>query len=191
MKICIGVCTNRLIKSKTAQSVMNLVAHSKYDYEILVSTRGYNTSENRNWIATKAVNSGADYLFFVDDDMILPKDTLERLLEANKDIIGGVYLTKYEVQAPVYELLPDTEAKDDIFEVAAIGTGAMLIKCDVFKKIPQNYKGTKGWFNYIWNDNGSVAMSHDWLFCKNARELGFKIWAEPRLDIKHIGSFTF
>lgn len=164
---------------------MNIVAYSKYDYEILVSTRGYNTSENRNWIAAKAVNSGADYLFFVDDDMILPKEALERLLEANKDIIGGVYLTKYEVQAPVYELLPGTQPEKDIFQVAAIGTGAMLIKTDVFKRLPQP------WFKYEWNQNGSVKRSHDWIFCEDARNAGYKVWAEPRLDIKHIGQFCY
>jgi hypothetical protein len=186
LKIAIGIPTNRLIKSKTAQSVMNLVAYTKnVEFEILVSTRGYNTSENRNWIAAKAVNSGCDYLFFVDDDMILPKDTLERLLEASKDIIGGVYLTKYEVQDYVYELLPGTQPDKDIFEVAAIGTGAMLIKCDVFRKLPQP------WFKYEWNQNGSVKRSHDWIFCEDARNAGYKVWAEPRLEIGHIGLFTF
>ena len=128
MKITIGIPTNRLIKPKTAQSLLNLVAYSKHDYIILISTRGYNTSENRNWIAAKAINNGCDYLFFVDDDMILPKEALERLLEANKDIIGGVYLTKYEVQAPVYKLLPDRKSKkDEGFEVAAICIWAIFI----------------------------------------------------------------
>lgn len=185
MKIAIGIPTNRLIKPKTAESVMNLVAHSKHDYQILVSTRGYNTSENRNWIAAQACQRGCDYLFFVDDDMILPEDTLERLLEAEKDIIGGVYLTKYELQAPVYELLPGTMGQEEVFEVAAIGTGAMLIKTDVFKKLPQP------WFKYEWNDNGSVKRSHDWIFCEDARNAGFKVWADPKIDIKHIGQYEY
>jgi hypothetical protein len=85
MKIALGIPTNRLIKPKTAQSLLDLVNFSKYDWKVLVSSRGYNTSENRNWIATQAVNSGCDYLFFVDDDMILPPHTLEELLLCNKD----------------------------------------------------------------------------------------------------------
>lgn len=181
--------TNRLIKPKTAASIMNLIAHSNYEFEILVSTRGYNTSENRNWIAAKTVNSGCDYLFFVDDDMILPENALERLLEANKDIIGGVYLTKYEVQDYVYELLPDKQIPKDervgVFEVAAIGTGAMLIKCEVFKHLKQP------WFKYEWNENGSVKRSHDWIFCEDARKAGYRVFADASLDIKHIGSFKY
>lgn len=181
LRIAIGIPTNRLIKPKTAESVMNLIAHSKYDYEILISTRGYNTSENRNWIAAQAVKRGCDYLFFIDDDMILPEETLDELLNAEKDIVGGIYLTKYEFQAPVYELLPNTSQEENLFEVAAIGTGAMLINCDVFKKLPQP------WFKYEWHDNGSIKRSHDWIFCEDARKAGFTVWAEPTLDIKHIG----
>jgi hypothetical protein len=186
MKIALGCPTNRLVKPKTAQSLLELVAFSEHDYKILVSSRGFNTSENRNWIATQAVNSGCDYLFFVDDDMILYPETLEELLLCDKDIVGCVYKTKYEVQADVCEYF-DEDRPQGLFKVKAIGTGCLLIKCDVFKKLPQNYKNTKGWFNYIWNDNGSVAMSHDWLFCQNARDFGYDVWALNTLIIGHIG----
>lgn len=172
--------TNRLIKPKTTASVMNLVAYKDYDYEIIVSTRGYNTSENRNWIATQAVKRGCDYLFFIDDDMILPPSTLEDLLEHEKDIVGGVYMTKYEQQEPVLEYL-DEKRPSGLFEVKAIGTGAMLIKTDVFKKLPQP------WFKYEWYPNGMIKRSHDWIFCEDARKAGYKIWADNTLDIKHIG----
>jgi hypothetical protein len=186
IKIAVGIPTNRLIKPKMASSLLKMVMACKHEYLFIVSTRGFNTSENRNYIATKAVNEGCTHLFFVDDDMIIPEDTLDRLLEHDKDIVGGVYLTKYEVQEPVLEYLDDNRP-DSLFEVKAIGTGCMLIKTGVFKAIPQCYKDCNGWFNYIWNPNGSVKMSHDWLFCQNARELGIKIYADPTLDIKHIG----
>ena len=184
MKIAIGIPTNRLIKPKTAKSLLELVAYSKHDYKIIVSTRGYNTSENRNYIATQAVNDKCHYLFFVDDDMVVPPDTLDRLLAHNKDIVGGVYLTKYEKQEPVVEYFDD-KRPDELFKVKAIGTGCLLIKCDVFKKIPQR------WFRYEWNDNGSVKRSHDWIFCEDARKHGYDVWADPTLDIKHLGLKEF
>lgn len=184
MKIALGIPTNRLIKPKTVQSLLDLVAHSKHTFEILVSTRGFNTSENRNWITTHAVNSGCDYLFFVDDDMILPPDTLDRLLEHNKDIVGGVYMTKYEEQRPVVEFFNEKPTEMP-FKVKAIGTGCLLIKTDVFKKLPQP------WFKYEWNDNGSIKRSHDWIFCEDARKAGYDVWADDTLDIKHIGKKIF
>lgn len=184
MKIAIGIPTNRLIKPRTAHSLLRLIAHSKNNYEILVSTRGYNTSENRNWIATKAVNSGCSHLLFIDDDMIFPEDTLERLLAHDKDIVGAVYNTKYEVQMPVVEYLDD-QRPTELFKCGAIGTGCLLIKTEVFRKVPQI------WFNYVWNPNGSVKMSHDWLFCHKAREYGYDIWADPTLEVKHIGEYVY
>lgn len=191
MKIAIGIPTNRLIKGKTANSILRLIAHSKHEYQFLVSTRGYNTSENRNWIAAQAVKNGCTHLFFVDDDMIIPEDTLDRLLAHDKDIIGAVYNTKYETQAPVIEYFPEEKPyidiflKDLIFKCGALGTGCLLIKCDVFRKIPQI------WFNYEWNPNGSVKMSHDWLFCHKAREYGYDIWADPSLEVGHLGIKEF
>lgn len=185
MKIAIGLPTNRLIKPKTANSLFNLVNYSKdVDFHFIVSTRGYNTSENRNYIASQAIKNECSHLFFVDDDMIFPPDTLETLLEADKDIIGGVYMTKYEVQEPVVEFFDD-KRPDDLFKCKAIGTGCLLIKTDVFRKLPQP------WFKYEWYDNGMVKRSHDWIFCEDARNKGYDIWAEPSLEIKHIGLFKY
>ena len=184
MKIAIGVCTNRLVKPKTVFSLLRLVAHSKHDYEPIVSTKGFNTSENRNYIAAQVIQRGCTHLFFADDDMIFPPDTLDRLLAHDKDIIGGVYNTKYEVQSPVIEYLDD-KRPTELFKCGALGTGCLLIKTEVFKKIPQP------WFTYEWNDNGSVKMSHDWLFCHKARECGLEVWADPLLEVGHLGIREF
>jgi len=189
-KIAIGLPTNRLIRPKTAQSLLKLVAHSKLDYHFIVSTKGYNTSENRNYIAAQAVKNDCTHLFFVDDDMVFEPDTLDRLLAHDKDIVGAIYKTKYETQAEVIEYLNEERPKE-LFRCGALGTGCLLIKTEVFKKIPQNYNGQSGWFNYLWNDNGSVKMSHDWLFCHNARKCGFDIWADPSLMVGHLGQKIF
>ncbi len=182
MKIGLGLPTNRMVKPKTAESLMNLIAHSQHEYKIIVSTRGYTTAENRNWITAEAVNAGCEYLFMVDDDMIYEPDTLERLLEHDKDIIGGLYYTKYEVQEPVLEYL---DKKEGLFEVKAMGGGLLLIKCDVFRKVPQP------WYGYVTNDNGSIKMSNDWFFCYKARDNGFKVWCDSTITAKHIGLWKY
>jgi len=179
MKIAIGLPTNRLVKPKTAESLMRLVAHTKHELQIIVSTRGYNTAENRNWITAKAVNSGCDYIFMVDDDMIYPEDALERLLAHNKDIVSGVAYTKYEKQELVVEYLD--EKKEGLFECKAVGGGILLIKCEVFRKIPQP------WYGYKWNEHGAVTMSNDWYLCEKAREAGIEIWCDSTLMAGHIG----
>lgn len=184
MKIAIGVPTNRLIKPKMANSLLNLVANSKLEFYFIISTRGYNTSENRNYIASQAIKNNCTHLFFVDDDMIFPENVLDDLLEHDKNIVGGVYMTKYEVQEPVVEFIDD-KRPEGLFKVNAIGTGMLLIKTDVFKKIKTP------WFKYEWYDNGMVKRSHDWIFCEDARKAGYDIWADNTLEIKHIGLKEF
>lgn len=168
----------------TALSLLKMTAHSKHDYCFIVSTRGYNTSENRNYIATQAIKKGCSHLFFVDDDMVFEPDILDKLLAHNKDIVGAVYNTKYEVQSPVVEYLDD-KRPSELFECGAIGTGLLLLNTEVFKVIPQM------WFEYEWYPNGMVKHSHDWLFCHKARKFGFKIWADPTLSVKHIGQYAY
>jgi len=183
LRIGIGLPTNRLVKPKTALSLLRLVAHSKYDYHFIVSTRGYNTAENRNYISAQAVKSGCDYLMMVDDDMIYEPDTIDRLVAHDKDIVGGVYMTKYEVQADVNEYFD--KRPNELAECKALGGGLILIKCDVFKKIPQP------WYGYIWHDNGSVKKSNDWFFCDKARENGMEVWVDPTVIAKHISQYEY
>jgi hypothetical protein len=185
MLIAIGLPTNRLIKTKTAESLLKLVNQTEQDLEIIVSTRGYNCAENRNWIATQAVNKGCDYLFHVDDDMIYESDTLEELLLAEADIVGGLYKTKYEIQNDVIEYLNQIKEHDRIFECAALGTGLLLVKTDVYRKTPQP------WYGYEWYNNGMIKESVDWIFCKNARKAGFKVWCDPNIKAKHIGLYEY
>jgi len=185
-KIAIGLPTNRLVKPKTAKSLLDLVDYTKYDLEIIVTTKGYNCAENRNYIAAQAVKKGCTHLFHVDDDMIYKPDTLDKLLESDKDIIGGLYKTKYpESQDYVIEYLHNSDMPDKPFECAALGTGLLLVKIEVYKKTPQP------WYGYIWYDNGMVRESVDWVFCKNARNAGFKVWCDSKVTAKHIGLKTY
>jgi hypothetical protein len=186
MKIACGLPTNRLIKPKTAKSLLELVNHTKHELEIIVSTKGYNCAENRNWIAAQAVKRGCTHLFHVDDDMIYEPDTLDRLLKHDKDIIGGLYKTKYpEVQDYVIEYLHTIQPHDKLFECAALGTGLLLVKTEVYLKTPQP------WYGYIWFDNGMVKESVDWVFCKNARKSGLKVWCDPLVKAAHIGLYEY
>ena len=180
IKILLALPTNRLIKTKCAESLLNL--KSEYEVKALVSQRGYNTAENRNHIGAYAVNNGFTHRFLVDDDMVYESDTIDRLLECGKDIVGGLYKTKYEDTEYVIEA---EEIKDEMFECIGIGGGLLMIKTEVLRKVPQP------WFGYLWHQNGMVKESNDWYFCRKARETGYKIWCEPDIKAKHIKTYEF
>ena len=181
IKIGIGLPTNRQVRPKTVQSLLELVAHSKYDYHINISTRGYNTAENRNLIVAQAIKNNCTHLLLTDDDMVFEKDALDKLLAHDKDIVGAIYNTKYEKQELVIEYLSkDKFIKENLFKCKALGGGLLLIKTDVFLKVPQPH------FGYKWTDNGMVEMSNDWFFCEKAREAGYDIWCDKSLLVGHI-----
>ena len=68
-----------------------------------------------------------------------------------------------------------------IFKVKAMGGGLLLIKCSVFKKVPQP------WYGYKWTEHGAIKMSNDWYLCEKIREAGFDIWCDSTITAKHIG----
>ena len=184
IKVAIGLPTNRLVRPKTAQSLLETIVKSKNNYKFIVSTRGYNTAENRNYISAQAVKSGCTHLMFTDDDMIYEHDTIEKLLAHDKDIVGGLYKTKYEEQNDLIEYLDGKKEEDKLFECVALGGGLLLVKTDVFKKVPEP------WFGYKWHA-GMVTESNDWYFCRKARESGFKIWCDTNVTAKHIGLYEY
>ena len=90
-KIAICLPANMGVKPKTLQSLLEMVAFKSHDYVILVANEGYNTAENRNLMASQAIKAECTHTLFVDADMIYEKDTLERLLAHDKDIVGAKY----------------------------------------------------------------------------------------------------
>lgn len=186
-KIALALPTNRGVKPKCLQSLLEIVAHNDYNWHVIVSTEGYNTAENRNWITAQAVKAGCTHIFFVDDDMIYAPDTVEKLLSHDKDIVGA----KYHVRRDVSEGNPDVieyfdyeQDKDSkgLFQCKALGGGCILVKIDIFKVVPQP------WFGYKWNEYGMVTMSNDWYFAEKVRECNFDIWCDPSLYPAHIGT---
>ena len=171
--------TNRGLKPKTLQSLLELVAHTPVQ-TVLVSSEGFTTAENRTWLAAQAIKRGATHLFFVDDDMVYERDTLEKLLKQDKDIVGAKYANRRGT-GEVVEYLEDGKEN----EVKALGGGCVLIKAEVFKKVHQP------WFWYKIAPSGAVTMSHDWFFCEKAREAGYKIYLDTTIKPGHIGKQEF
>lgn len=56
----------------------------------------------RNWAAKQALELEADYLMFLDDDVLVPPHALKMLLDSDKDIVAGLVIIRgypFEVMA--------------------------------------------------------------------------------------------
>ena len=151
-----------------------------------------------------AISNGAHWLFFCDTDLQIPPDTLQRLISHDKDIVGGLYVRRHN--PPFNEMLkfrqdglPGIEPIRDgayvpgsLVECDAIATGCMLIRTDVFEKIPP-WKLTIDGQNanpahFLWTENRLPnGMSEDFAFCVKARQAGVRIFCDTSIICKHKG----
>ena len=180
LKIAIASLTNRGFKAETVKSLLELKC--PYKKSIIIATQGYHIAENRNYMAVQAIKNKCDFIFSFDDDMVFPPNTLEKLLSYRKDIIG-VNSHPTAGESKTYE--PIGEEKDGLIECNKVGTGIILIKTEIFNKIP------RPWFSFKNSELGNTINGEDWMFCLRAREVGFKIWVDVSLEIGHIGQTIF
>lgn len=102
----------------------------------------------RNMAAKAALQCEAKYLMFIDDDMLLPHDSFEQLVDSKMDIVSALnYIRGYPFNIMAFKKDPDNAnrlvnlTQEDIstggvIPCEAIGTAVCLIKVDLFKKIP-------------------------------------------------------
>ena len=144
---------------------------------------------SRRILQQKVLKDGYDYLFFLDTDLMIPSKTLKKLVEADKDIIVGVYLATMKVggKAGVFPVLYDFADKgkarlmlhqevidDKVIEINASGLGCCLISKKVLEKINFRYfKESKS--------------GEDVAFFVDAREkFGFKAFANTSVKCLHM-----
>jgi len=121
----------------------------------------------RNRLAMKFLETEANWLLFVDDDMLFPigrasmlrqlarlpdsypdaplaLQTLDRLKESGHWLVGGTYYTRNGTGLPVNSLLRDSEYcraarvfENRLFPCDWVGTGLMLVHRNVFLKMQE------------------------------------------------------
>lgn len=190
--ILIAIPTEKYIEAETFKSIYDLQMPIGYTVTFK-SYIGDKIDQLRNVIASHAKQY--DYLLFVDSDIILPSDTLIKMINADKDIISALYIQRkpdtqiVEVYMDVdngcvnipYSLLEDK----DIVEIAACGMGCALIKTNIFNTISFPY------YFYTEALDHTNTISEDVYFCLNARQHGFSIWADTGIKCDHIGEAIF
>lgn len=118
--------------------------------------------EAREHIVEVALQHKSQYVLMLDDDVQPPPDILTALireLDSRSDeyaAIGAIYCSRATQPEPVVFKESAMGAfwrwkKGDIFECAEIGTGCLLIRTDVFRRIP------KPWFRDLTDGPAAVA----------------------------------
>jgi hypothetical protein len=178
------------------------------DWTIETMTNESLISRARNTLVAKFLNNKeSTHLMFIDADIGWEPWHLLVMLNAQKDVIGGLYPMKTLPVKWVVNGVEGGETSEDgnLLEVSKTGTGFMLIKREVFEKL-DGHPATKPFNNDIglpvelnpymktYFDTAvreNRYYSEDWTFCENWRDLGGKVWIDKRVLLKHTGTYVF
>jgi hypothetical protein len=146
---------------------------NKGGHEIcLVNPARMSIDRMRNLCARTAIQIGAKYLLFIDDDVLVPPENLlDKLIAVDADIVAGdVIIRGYPFDHmgftgdrnglyPISDLAKEIKKqKSDILTVGAVGFSLCLIKTEVLKKVSQP------WFMT------GYANTEDIAFCLKAKD---------------------
>jgi hypothetical protein len=165
-------------------------------------------SRARNTLTAKFLhNKESTHLMFVDADIGWEPWHLLVMLNAQKDVIGGLYPMKSLPVKWCVNGFDGAAVSEDgnLQEVSKTGTGFMLIQRDVFEKL-NAHPATKPFINDIglpaelnpymktYFDTAvreNRYYSEDWTFCENWRDIGGQVWVDKRVLLRHTGTYVF
>lgn len=180
------------------------------DWTVETMTNESLISRARNTLTAKFLNTPeSTHLMFIDADIGWEPWHLLVMLNARKDVIGGLYPMKSLPVKWCVNGIPGKEngtpEEPNIVEVSKTGTGFLLIKRDVFEKLNQhpatrpfnNDIGLPEELNPYMKTYFDTAVrenryySEDWTFCENWRDLGGQVFVDKRVLLRHVGTYVF
>lgn len=201
MRILIEVPTyDGSISRHTSESLWRL---DKAGHEVDYRARaGYGCGMARNRIAADALNGGYDRVMMVDNDISLPADALANLVDADKDIVMGWYLTRHGdgMKTTAFKLGDGWEAymADELLAIQGVteikggGMGCCMFKPWVFARLIFPWFE---WTDWDWEPVSAKDVyeladrfrsgGEDVNFCDNARAAGLRIHVDPRVACGH------
>jgi hypothetical protein len=195
--VLVATLTREMVATKWAVSYRNMQLPPNSNTSIL---SGMPFDHARNMACENMLAHGFTWLYFLDDDVCVPPDTIQRLINHGKDIVSGVY---YRRAAPVHPVMLNFDGAGQaqwitqwpanaLIEADLVGAGCLLIHRRVIEAMK------RPWFEW---ELGKVdapivegepprpaKLSEDFRFCRSAKkDYGFKIFVDTSIQCEHIG----
>lgn len=156
--------------------------------------RGSSVAANRNLIASLALDMGAEWVFWLDDDLTFRPDTLLRLLRHDVPVVVGLSVQRHRGFEPLwlhrntntpdafYTSPPPSLRADGLVPIAACTSGGMLTRRAALEAVGGPHWWTLGQFGPPdqWCD--------DLDFCRQLTEAGVPIYGDPSVRLGHLAS---
>jgi hypothetical protein len=142
----------------------------------------------------EAQNIGAEYMLWLDSDMVFPATTAMRLMAHNESVVAANYIRRQlPAKGVAYETIGDWqnpllfEPQDDLVAVEGVGMGCMLVKTSVLSEIAQP------WFEFGWTPESNDHLGEDMIFCQKMAQQGHTVKIDTNLsmEMRHLGTWAF
>ena len=160
---------------------------------------------DRNRLVQMFWDSGCDYMLCVDSDLGWDPNAVMRLIEADKDVSGGVYPTRdksgFNFRPAVESSGKIVMCKDTLLlQMEYIPSGFLLIKRNVIATLRDKYPElyycpkdinsdqTSGYCFFNTEVYDGEFWGEDYVFCRRLREAGFDIYVDPLIEFDHAGT---
>ena len=141
--------------------------------------------DSRNILRKYCLDNSYDYLLSLEQDVVPPKDVIEKLLKHDKSVVCGLYfylgdddktllpMIWVHYKGEYAKRLNFSEVSEDkLIEAITCGLGCVLIKRNVLEQIEFRHVKDKSPWDDLW-------------FCEDVREKGFKVFVDTSVRCKH------
>lgn len=191
---------------------ISCLAMHRPNFLYLDSSRGGDIAEKRELQVNAGMDNGCTEIFLLDGDMVYPPESLNDmygLLKNGADMAGVVCYRGYPPYNPLIwhpteerQLRPFEDYQfGDIVEAGSTGAACLLIKREVFEKLPRPWfriqqEETKEWdvakdkLGRLRRKGKSITTvlrrGEDTYFTRNATKAGFKLKILTSYDLGHL-----
>lgn len=173
-------------------SVLAYTAGQTKHQVLLANEKSSLVATARNNLVRRALEWGADAVLFLDSDMTFPSDTLDRLWNHHRMVVGATANRRAPPYTTVGDFpVPPHPGQTGLLAATMLPVCCAMINTAVFEKVQAP------WFRETYDEadrsesNPDGVVGEDVNFCRSARKAGIEFWCDLDLtfdpSMAHIG----
>lgn len=185
-KVLVALVTGEYIRQSSF--IPSFIGLQRPPNSVTSTVHGQSPAAGRNVMIKQALENSCTHVFFMDDDMVFPPDTLIKLMSHNKPIVTALYLLRSFPHRPAFfdkaypdgkcKFAPLTKGLKGLVKGVNAGFGAVLISTEVFRKMEEPWVRLGELDKDGWCDDVG--------FFNRARAVGYDIWCDLDAPVGHM-----